>query len=148
MKLSQSIQAFIPAAFLAALVLFVFSTLQNYGPESAVRRFHEGILRMDRAEIDEVTVAAHSEAEAEEKAHVEGLIYDILNENRNVRLRDLQRSPKQVDVTVLYFSGNGTALGNAPYVTVKEVTGWKVDVHKTLVLWNKMFRPSVQPGNG
>lgn len=37
------------AAILAALTIAVFFALQNYGPESAVRRLHEAFLRKDRA---------------------------------------------------------------------------------------------------
>jgi hypothetical protein len=141
MKLSRSIQAFIPAVVLTALVLFVFSTLQNYGPESAVRRFHEGILRRDMREINEVTMPANSHQEEGEVNAMARLIYGRLNQSRRIRLQDMQRSPKAIIVTVLYYTPDGAPLGNAPYVAVKTQLGWRVDVHRTWQLWNSMFRP-------
>src|SRR4051812_38516877 len=90
MKLSRSIQAFIPAVVLAALVLFVFSTLQNYGPESAVRRFHEGILRRDVGEIDEVTMPTNSHKEEGEVNAMAHLIYERLSNGYRIRLQDMQ----------------------------------------------------------
>src|SRR4051812_16565072 len=44
------------AGLLAALVLFVFATLQNYGPQSAVRRFHEAVRTGDPVELEDSIV--------------------------------------------------------------------------------------------
>lgn len=143
MKISPSIQALIPAGVLAALVLFVFSTLQNYGPESAVRRFHEGIIRQDAEEITEVTLSPEEDKnqKLEEIQFIEGQIYSKLSQGYRIRLQDLKRNPKEVYVTVLYYAPGGGPSGNAPYAAVKTPFGWKVDVHKTLVTWNSFSSP-------
>src|SRR5687767_10393182 len=39
------------SALLAVLTIAVFFVLQNYGPESAVRRFHDALLRRDGREL-------------------------------------------------------------------------------------------------
>lgn len=47
--------AWIACALLAVLTLAVFATLQYYGPESALRRFHVATLSGDLRELQRVT---------------------------------------------------------------------------------------------
>jgi hypothetical protein len=107
-----------------------------------VRRFHEGILRQDATELDEVTVGATNRQQVQEIALMERLIFSRLSQGYRIRLQDVERAPSRVDVTVFYYAPDGTASGNVRYAAVKTPLGWKVDVHKTWQLWNSMFRPS------
>ena len=40
-----------PAILLGALVLFTYSTLQNYGPESTLRKFHTAIREINQSQL-------------------------------------------------------------------------------------------------
>ena len=40
----------LPAILLGILVLFTYFTLQNYGPESTLRKFHSALIRIDQAQ--------------------------------------------------------------------------------------------------
>ena len=132
---------FLPAAVLAGLVLYVFASLQYYGPESAVRRFHEAILRGDGSEFEEVTLRPTSFQQDTEMVLMQRSISSVLNLGYRVRLQELQREPGKVTVTVYYYTPDGMPAANRPYVAVKTSTGWKVDVHQTWGLWNAFFRP-------
>ncbi len=46
MREKQGVWSYVSAVALAGLVFFVFWALQNYGPESAVRRFHRVVARI------------------------------------------------------------------------------------------------------
>jgi hypothetical protein len=40
----------LPAILLGTLVLFTYFTLQNYGPESTLRKFHSALIKIDQAQ--------------------------------------------------------------------------------------------------
>jgi hypothetical protein len=48
--------SYIAAGVLAALTLFVFYTFRDYGPASAVRRFHDDLISHDFNDLQRVTI--------------------------------------------------------------------------------------------
>jgi len=130
-------KALIPAAILTALVLFVFSTLQNFGPESAVRKFHEAASNLNETEISESIVQPSNPREV---SFLVNQFIRALPPDSTFSLRDLasNRTAKSVTVTVIYRS-NGRSI-SADWVAVKSPYGWRVDTHKTLVRWNQLIR--------
>jgi hypothetical protein len=143
MSSSPFLKAIIPAGVLAALVLFVFATLQNYGPESAVRRFHEAVLERNQTEVDDVILHP---ANAGEVSKIEKVIWDALSQGAHIRLHDLSRTPTKVTVTVIYHAGDQS--GYQVWATQKTSNGWKVDIHRTWQLWNSASRASPPPDPG
>jgi len=134
-------KALIPAAILTALVLFVFSTLQNFGPESAVRKFHEAASNLNESEIKESIVQPSNPQEVREVRFIVNQFIRTLPPDSTFSLRDLasNRTAKSVTVTVIYRS-NGRTIRAADWVAVKSPYGWRVDTHKTLVRWNQLIR--------
>src|SRR2546423_11378130 len=126
MNASGSFKAVVSALVLAGLVLFVFGTLQNYGPESAVRRLHEAVLTRNQTEVDDVILQPSN---PEEIARIEQVIWDALSQGAHIRLFDLSRSPTKVMVKVIYHAGDRA--GYQVWATQKTKDGWKVDIHRT-----------------
>ena len=125
-------RSLIPALVLAALVLAVFSQLQNYGPESAVRRFHEALLTNNESEVEDVLFQP---ADPVAVANIANRIYPWFLQGAHIRLRDLQRNPTTVFVSVVYHTPDNKA-GYYVWVTEKTPTGWKVDASATWRLWH------------
>lgn len=128
MRFAATLKALLPAVTLAALVLFVFATLQNYGPESAVRRFHEAVLTRNVEELNEVVYVPF------QRQDLDALVLSLQKlfaAGARIRLRDVERSPYMVHVSVLYHTPSG-ASGSGIWVARKTPAGWKVDVGSTL----------------
>lgn len=138
MKIARYAKAIIPAAVLAALVLLVFYRLQFYGPESAVRQFHEAIANSNPGKLVDVTIAPASKRQLDEISWMYSQLEPRLSNGYVIRLREVDREQNEVDVTVYYYYPDGTPFGNATFVTSRTVSGWKVNVHKTLRLWNSV----------
>lgn len=125
-------RSLVPAIVLAALVLAVFSQLQNYGPQSAVRRFHEALLTNNDKELEEVL---YQPTDPLAVARIVSRFYPLIHEEgAHIRLRDVQRSPSVVYVSVSYHTPNHA--GYAVWVTTKTPSGWKVDAAGTWSLWH------------
>ena len=128
------------------LVLFVFGTLQFYGPDSAVWRFFDAAKNMDQETWTDAAVAPKNSHEAQEIDAMANALHDqVFANGYTIRLRDSERSPSKVTVTVLLVAPNRRIIRNAPFITVKDRNGWKVDIHETYKIWNSMFRPRPVP---
>ncbi|MEA2554543.1 MAG: hypothetical protein QOJ65_2719 [Fimbriimonadaceae bacterium] len=137
MKLRRSWPGILPALVVAALVLFVFATLQNYGPESAVRRFHEAVLTQNEQELRDVIMepTKRDPSYINDLYALEERIADLMMQGARVTFRSVDRRPTQVWVSVNYKLPDNTA-GSAPWVVQKVGGRWKVDVHATYHLPN------------
>lgn len=113
------------AAFtLAAVTLGVFAMLQNYGPESAVRRFHHGVVTNDPKEIEQVvTQSVNSSAVTELVNYVRG----AMNAAGGYRVARVDRGGKQVDILTIY--GDRAAV---VWVVTLESGRWRIDPFYTL----------------
>lgn len=114
------------ASALAAMVIAVFFVLQNYGPESAVRRFHEALLRNDAAELRAVTNPGSGDA-LQAVASVAYRAMQAADSNRIVRRED---AGGKVLVEVAYLRG-GRILAILPWVARRAPGGWLVDPLET-----------------
>ena len=109
---------------LAASTLAVFGRFQNYGPESAVRRFHDAVSAGNGKEIDAVVVgSARSSATIElqntlRSVHLGRSRYSIVKS---------ERSPTQVDMLTLYENKKTMV-----WVVTKERDHWRIDAYLTL----------------
>ena len=133
MKEQLTRSSVIPAALMAAVVFFVFFTLQNYGPESAVRRFHEGVLDQSYVEIDDVILRPSNPNHV---GLLEMYVANHLAQGAQITLHDVERAPTSVSVSVVYHAPN-TLPASVTWATQKTEDGWKVDVDRTLYLWRQ-----------
>ena len=119
------------AAALAAVTLGVFATFQNYGPESAVRRFHHAVANQNLAELSQVIAGSPSTS----AVHDLGVKVDeaLKASNANYRIVKSERSPTQVEMLALYQ-------GRPPiiWVVVKARDRWRIDPYLTLQASRKL----------
>lgn len=132
MKARAALKGLAPALALGLLVLFVFATLQNYGPESAVRRFHEAVLTGDFKRLEETV---YQPSRGPYASDIVGELGPILASGARIRLRDVDRRPSQVFVSVVYYLPDGRQ-GSFIWVTQKTQNGWKVDTQETWRYWH------------
>ena len=115
----------VAAVVLAAVTLSVFGVFQNYGPESAVRRFHHAVAIKDDAEIGQVsTQPADSSAVMDLKRFVTRA---LANGGSGYRILTSERTDTQVVMLARY-----EGLPPIVWVVVKTRDRWRVDPYLTL----------------
>lgn len=128
MKASLPWGGILPAFAMAVLVLFVFSTMQYYGPDSAVLRLHEAVANNDPEEFDQVVLKP---VPAWAVARISGRIASWSEVGARIQVTDLDREPGIVSVRVNYRPPNSLP-GTETYVARFTPNGWKVDLVQTL----------------
>lgn len=118
------------AAVLALITLGVFAVLQDYGPESAIRRFHAAVMQDDPIELQSVTeqnvrTPAVRELAVQVRSFLSTGSYQLLR---------MERSPAQVRAAVVYTSR--TTHEQFPMIWIVEQRNhvWRVDANKTLTI--------------
>ena len=110
---------------LAGVTLAVFATFQNYGPESAVRRFHHAIANHDRAELEQVVEGgADSSAVRELGSAVSGA---LAASGANYQIVTSERTPTQV-VMLARYRGHDSIV----WIVTKARDRWRIDPYLTL----------------
>ena len=117
------------SAILAGLTLFVFFVLQNYGPESAVRRFHQAFLRRDLPALQEVTVEPLN---SEPVNAVAFAVSRVLPAVDGYQLRQIERSQRAVLMEIQYIRGKRIVAVLPWYVEKKGSPNWRVNATETL----------------
>lgn len=128
---SPRFAAYGAAGVLAVVVLFVFFILQDYGPESAVRRFHEAAARGDLRTIQELTKRGSSDEATIRLASQ--LRFILISQGARYRLMRMDRRPGEVGAEVAYVYPGGQVAGL--YWIVRKGPGersWRIDVERTL----------------
>jgi hypothetical protein len=116
------------AACLAAITVFVFYTLRDYGPRSALRRFHDDVRSQNAADLQQVTAEPINTQEVQRLAAV---VYQIDQHRGSSRVAAVDRDPGEVELLVLYSFGRGTA--RLVWIVDHQSNGtWAVDATKTL----------------
>ncbi len=121
---------------LAALTLGVFSRLQDYGPESAIRRFNQAIVHVDPDDMQKVTLANTH------KAELRYLVVNLENwyqQGAYMRVAEMERTSDEVRAAVLYtFPGSQTYPKGTQramiWVVVRKGKAWFVDANKTATI--------------
>lgn len=125
----------LPAAVLAIVVLTVFDKLQNYGPESAVRRFHEALITRNEPELEDVL---YDPGSTDALNDIIARIYPLLADGAPIHLSDIDRKPSTVLVLVAYYPPDAQA-ASYDWVATKTPSGWKVNAAATTRLWAPIF---------
>ncbi len=122
-----SVGSVLASGALALVVMLVFFVLQDYGPESAVRRFHEAIVRHDNETLKRVTKGSlETEVAQFELTAVE----QVLKAGARYQLVRTDHRAGWVGAEVVYRSPNGQT-GTIYWVVVKDGPTWKVDPEAT-----------------
>lgn len=112
------------ALVLGAATLSVFGVFQNYGPESAVRRFHHAVANRDDEELAQVVSGSTQTTSVRD---LRTLVGAILSQGANYRIVKSERSPEQVEMLALY-EGRKTIV----WVVVKARDRWRIDPYLTI----------------
>jgi hypothetical protein len=142
----------LPALLLGVLVLFTYSTLQSYGPESTVRKFHAAIYNISQAQINNKPVPASDwnalrstlmedigsiEDEASPRnfdaTKVVNQVFQQFRLGKTYSLARMDRHVRDVRIAVLYQRGKLPPTSMV-WVVEKPRGGreWKISAQKTL----------------
>ena len=118
--------AYLSAGILALLTLGVFYVLQDYGPESAIRKFHVAAAAGDAGALQSVT---QQPVRTQEVQILAAKVRRLLGEGYRYQVLRMDRSPTQVRAAVVYTVGNI----ELPEIWVVEKDGrsWKIDAFTT-----------------
>jgi len=127
----------ITAGVLAIFTLLVFSRLQEYGPESAIRRFHVDAVARDYVDLQKVTTRSIDTVSAVQLA---GIAKAFLTGGARYQLLRMERTPIQVRAAVVYTDAAGQTF---PMIWVVEKIGrsWRVNADQTM----RIYRDSREP---
>jgi hypothetical protein len=116
---------FAAAAVLATVTLCVFGVLQNYGPESAVRRFHHAVAHNDLNEMSQVVTQG---VDSSAVTQLVAIVHRALTTGSGYyRIITSDRSERQVVMLARYESTPPIV-----WVVVKARDGWRIDPYLTL----------------
>ena len=124
-----SLLSVLTVAVLAGGTLTVFGRLQNYGPQSAIRRFHLAVAEDNSADLQRVVLQPVTSPDVLELK--KGVM--ILTSNGPYQISRMDRRPGEVAVAAIYSLPPPQTLV-VIWVTVKDGRDWKVDAKKTLDL--------------
>jgi hypothetical protein len=121
--------AYLAAAALAVVTLFVFGTLQDYGPESAIRRFHHAIATNNLDELQQVTEQPATSSNVRQIVQTAA----IVAQGVPYRIMKMDRSSNEVRAAVVYTLPYGRQAA-VVFVVDKEGRSWKIDADKTVTV--------------
>lgn len=118
---------------LTVLTLTVFFILQDYGPESVIRRFHQAALEDDRAAISQTVMGGPDTPWA---IKLQQSVRQLAREGYRYEFSRVIRLPRQVYVNVVYYPPGFPAV-NAPgvvfgWVVQKPQRRWEINPRLTL----------------
>ncbi len=119
--------AALSAVALTLLTLFVFWVLQDYGPESAIRRFHDAVLNGDTHVLAQVT---QEDIRDPRVAHLAQAVTWLDQQGARSVILGMHREPKLVAAEVQYTLPDGGE-GRTWWIVVKIQRTWKVDASQT-----------------
>ncbi|AIE86149.1 hypothetical protein [Fimbriimonas ginsengisoli] len=127
---SRRLWAYLAAAGLCLLTLAVLYPLQDYGPESAIRRFHVAISHDDGVELQRVTAQP---IQSENVQWLARQVQGLMKAGARYQLLRMQRWPTQVRAAIVYTSPSDERF---PMIWVVEKRGriWRVDADKTVTI--------------
>jgi hypothetical protein len=97
---SSKIASTVASLLLSAITLGTFYALRNYGPESAIQRFHAAALSGDKSEIARVTLQNPQDPTV---LRLEQLVIDAAQQHASAQVQDVQRGPHRVIVWIAYL---------------------------------------------
>ena len=126
---------YVAAGLLASLTIRVFFELQDYGPESAIRRFSESISHDNLSELEAVTVT--KELSSKEKAMVARLA-NWHHLGVSMQVGRIERTGTESRAAVVFSYPSGNSWGTV-WVVQRSGKEWRVNVNKTAtIFWDSV----------
>lgn len=122
------------ASALTLLCGTVFATLQDYGPESSLRLFHEAIVRRDPGTFARVVEPGLDDPDTQFSVAVVQRV--LIQQGARFRISRMDRKPAWVGAQVEYIAPSGQ-ISTVYWVVRKENRIWRVDARET---WRAMHR--------
>jgi hypothetical protein len=116
-----------PAVILSAICLVTFAALRDYGPESALRRFHEAVRDGDDAAI---TLAVGLDVSQAKLEFARAQVWNLIQQGARYRILKMDRTPTRVGAEVVYTLPNGYSI-NFYWIMKKERRVWRVDLNES-----------------
>lgn len=135
---NASLGSLFSALGVALLTFGVFFVLQDYGPESALRKFHRAAVNGNLAEVMDVV------AQDAARENVEGLaamVYNYARAGARYQLLHVKRENKRVVAEVAYVLPNRPIAYPVLWVVEKKPGGWRVDVDETVKIRLQTYGP-------
>lgn len=121
----------IVAAIVAVITLGTFYILQDYGPASAIRRFHEAIFNNDVGELQQVTYDKINSPAVRELITAVNSIGEPASHPQVARM---DRQVGEVRAAVVYTYPNNLRTARV-WVVEKHDKLWQVNAEKTVAIW-------------
>lgn len=116
-----------PAIALAILTFLVFASLQNFGPESTIRRFHVAIANRD-IKLLQSTLA--QDVSNQDVAELIGWTRPLLQSGYSYRIQRMDRQPSEVRAAVLYSRPRSFSQARI-WVVERRGRQWIIDASKS-----------------
>jgi hypothetical protein len=131
-----SISSLVSALVLAVLTGGVFWILQDYGPESALRKFHRAAVNRDLRELSQVVTQDSFRQNVELLA---AMVEGYARNGARYQLREVNRQNRRVIAEVEYVFPNRGLSVPMFWVVVKDREGWKVSANDTEAVRRRMY---------
>lgn len=115
------------AVVLAALTLTVFWMLRDYGPESAIRRYHAAVMARDPGKLQQ---SALQDIDSDANRILVASVNELLTSGARFRVLDVERTPTEVRAIVEYVFP--TRRIPMLWVVAKRQGLWRVDANQTV----------------
>ena len=144
----KPIYSYVAAAALAFVTVFTFYVLRNFGPQSAIRRFHVAAWNGNIGQINTVSLQPFSSSTP--TGALVAFVQELVQVNATYDIQSIRFLPKtsgrdpEVIASVEYVAPNGRRKYVAWHVV--ELPGeWRVDCRAT---WDELVAQSLRAGNG
>ena len=133
MKGPRQLGSYVAAALLTAITLATFAVFKDYGPESAVRRFHRAVARIDVAELERVSLQG---VDSQATQLLANRLREFGSEGATFEIVGIRRFPngRYAAAAVEYHLANGMTDG-AVWFVYRKASQWQVDTQKTNAAW-------------
>lgn len=125
------------ALVLSLVTLSVFYVLRDYGPESAIRRFHRAVRIGDPNELARVTEQPIGSPPVQELV---GWVNQMNLIGGRYQLLRVERQPREVYAALAYQGPNGESYATV-WVVEKRGTSWKIDAARTATILRDKLLP-------
>jgi hypothetical protein len=133
---ATNVAGLVSALLLAALTGGVFWVLQDYGPESALRKFHRAAVNRNYRELVD-TVSPNSY-----RQNLEDLAYMVdtyARRGARYQLKFVERRNKRVKAEVIYVHPNRQMQPSVFWIVEKLPGGWRVNVNDTVSFMRSLY---------
>lgn len=117
------------ALLLTIFTVSVFAALHDYGPETAIRRFHDAATRRDFDKLAQLVQQPSPDQDLETLANS---VYTLAKRGYSYEIGRVMRTPRRVIAQVIYRGPNNTNSLAQTWVVEKRQRTWEINTQATL----------------